>query len=232
MDGSHYLTRMEINPRRRAARRYLGSPQVMHAAVEAAFPATSAGERRLWRIDRVGEGVWLYLTSGTRPDLTHIVEDIGRPRTQGWETKDYTPLLDKLAAGQVWAFRLTANPTHSGRRSRDSADTQRFGHLTVTQQEQWLGSRLVGWGTRCIGTPQGAGEEGGPAPLSFAAVGREVVQFSHGRSGTGGRQVTLTRTSYEGALEVVDPQALRSALVNGMGHAKAYGCGLMTLARP
>ena len=105
MDGPHYLTRMEINPRRRAARRYLGSPQVMHAAVEAAFPASSAGERRLWRIDRVGEGVWLYLTSASRPDLTHVVEEIGRPATQGWETKDYVPFLDRLAAGQVWAFR-------------------------------------------------------------------------------------------------------------------------------
>lgn len=232
MDGPHYLTRMEINPRRRAARRYLGSPQVMHAAVEAAFPASSAGERRLWRIDRVGEGMWLYLASASRPDLTHVVEEIGRPATQGWETKDYVPFLDRLAAGQVWAFRLTANPTHSGRRSRDSADTQRFGHLTATQQEAWLGARLAGWGARCAGTAQDPGDEGGSTPFSFAVVGREVVQFSHQGAGTGRRRVTLTRTSYEGALEVVDPQTLRSALVNGMGHAKAYGCGLMTLARP
>lgn len=232
MDGSHYLTRMEINPRRRAARRYLGSPQVMHAAVEASFPASTAGERRLWRIDRVGEGVWLYILSATRPDLTHVVEEIGRPATQGWVTKDYAPFLDRLAPGQVWAFRLTANPTHSGRRSRGSADTQRFGHLTVAQQEQWLSSRLGGWGTRSVGTVQEAGGADHVAPVSFAAVGREVVQFTHAAAGAGRRQITLTRTSFEGALEVVDPEALRVALVNGMGHAKSYGCGLMTLARP
>ena len=60
---------------------------------------------------------------------------------------------------------------------------------------------------------------------------REVLRFSHRRSGTRS-QVTLTRASYEGVLEITDANTLRAALVNGMGHAKAYGCGLMTLARP
>ena len=31
--------------------------------------------------------------------------------------------------------------------------------------------------------------------------------------------------------EVVDAAALRRALVTGIGPAKAYGCGLLTLAR-
>ena len=227
MGGTSYLTRMEINPRRRAARRYLGSPQVMHAAVEAAFPASTAGDRRLWRIDRRGEAVWLYVVSSTRPDLTHVVEDIGRPTTSGWETKEYQPFLNRLADGQVWGFRLTANPTHSGRRSVGSADTQRFGHLTASQQEKWLTDRLDGWGARARVQDVEAPAES----LTFAVVGREVAQFSHGRSGGSRSRVTLTRTSYEGVLEVVDSDKLRAALVAGMGHAKAYGCGLMTLAR-
>jgi len=35
-----------------------------------------------------------------------------------------------------------------------------------------------------------------------------------------------------GRLEVDDVELFRHALLNGMGRAKAYGCGLMTLARP
>jgi len=227
MAETRYLTRMEINPRRRAARRYLGSPQVMHAAVESAFPAATAGERRLWRVDTAGEAVWLYIVSATRPDLTHIVEDIGRPTTTSWETKDYQPFLERLEEGQVWGFRLTANPTHSGRRGPDAPDTQRFGHLTVSHQEQWLTERMTGWGARAVVASPGEGE----ALSSFSVMGREIVQFSHQRGGARSR-VTLTRTSYEGLLEVESAEKLRSALVNGMGHAKAYGCGLMTLARP
>lgn len=229
MTDGRYLTRMEINPRRREARRYLGSPQVMHAAVEAAFSARESGERRLWRIDRVGEAVWLYIVSTSRPDLTHVMEAIGRPATSSWETKEYGPFLDRLGNGQVWGFRLTANPTHSGRKRPGSRDTQRFGHLTASQQEQWLAARLGRWGASSV--TQVNEDASRDTAGSFSVVGREVVQFTHGHEARRSR-VTLTRASYEGLLQITDAQKLRSALVEGMGHAKAYGCGLMTLARP
>jgi len=44
------------------------------------------------------------------------------------------------------------------------------------------------------------------------------------------RTVTLTVAQYDGRLEVTDPEALRRSLVAGIGPAKAYGCGLLTLA--
>ena len=45
-----------------------------------------------------------------------------------------------------------------------------------------------------------------------------------------GKRVTLSRATFEGVLQVEDPSALRAALTHGIGPAKAYGCGLMTLA--
>jgi CRISPR system Cascade subunit CasE len=47
-----------------------------------------------------------------------------------------------------------------------------------------------------------------------------------------GSRVTLRVATYDGRLEVTDPGALRTVLTTGLGHAKAYGCGLLTLARP
>ena len=44
--------------------------------------------------------------------------------------------------------------------------------------------------------------------------------------------MTLGVATFEGVLEVTDPDALRRALTHGIGRGKAYGCGLMTLARP
>ncbi len=35
----------------------------------------------------------------------------------------------------------------------------------------------------------------------------------------------------DGLLDVTDPDVLRQALIEGLGHGKAYGCGLLTLAR-
>ena len=44
------------------------------------------------------------------------------------------------------------------------------------------------------------------------------------------RQVTLATVAFDGVLEVSDPGALREALASGIGPAKGYGCGLLTLA--
>lgn len=43
-------------------------------------------------------------------------------------------------------------------------------------------------------------------------------------------KVKLLAVTYEGILTVTDADALRNALVNGIGREKAYGMGLMTLA--
>ena len=43
--------------------------------------------------------------------------------------------------------------------------------------------------------------------------------------------MTINRTVYEGVLRITDPESLRRALIAGIGRSKAYGCGLMTLAR-
>ena len=37
---------------------------------------------------------------------------------------------------------------------------------------------------------------------------------------------------FEGVLRVADPAALASAVENGLGSAKGYGFGLLSLARP
>lgn len=217
-----HLTRFEINTARRGARTLLSSPQNVHAAVLSAFPAGPAepsGEGRvLWRVDRTGPATHLYLVSPGKPDLTHLVEDAGWPSTEGWVTKDYDTLLDRLVTGQRWAFRLRANPTRSGRKTSESTSTQRFGHLTAAQQLQWLTSRAEGAGFEI---PLGELEQ-----QQAAVVHREVVRFDRR-----GVQVTLATATYEGALVVREPAAIRRTLTHGLGPAKGYGCGLLTLAR-
>src|SRR5699024_8524400 len=112
-----YLSRMFLNPRRRGAMKLLGSPQSMHAAVMASFPpgkdeATADG-RVLWRIDRVADHrAELCIVSPHRPCLAHLEEQAGWSTEDTWQTRDYLPLLDRLRAGDRYAFRLTGNPTH------------------------------------------------------------------------------------------------------------------------
>lgn len=212
-----YLTRFEINPARRGAKRLLGSPQAMHAAVLAGYSssASNLGGRVLWRIDRAGPGAWLYVVSPDEPDFTHLVEQAGWPTTEAWDTRSYEGLLGRLQKGDRWAFRLTANPTRSTR-LRNSERSQRLGHVTVQQQLDWVIDRTKSWGVRL---PE---SEHGPALIVRE---RRTWEFKRQAS-----RITISAATFDGELIVEDPDLLRRALCFGIGPAKAYGCGLMTLA--
>ena len=43
--------------------------------------------------------------------------------------------------------------------------------------------------------------------------------------------MTLLAVTYEGVLQVTDPEAFRNLLCQGMGRGKAYGLGLLTVMR-
>jgi CRISPR system Cascade subunit CasE len=218
-----FLTRFRINTARRGARKLLASPQAMHAAVLSSFadasPATNGGPRTLWRVDSQGNNQVLYLVSPTEPDLTHLVEQAGWPTTETWQTRAYGGFLASLETGQQWAFRLTANPVRNGRLPH-RPDTQRVGHVTVDQQQQWLLTRAPKAGF-AIPTVTDTGEP------DLTVHQRQTHSFQRN-----GSRVTLRVATYDGRLKVTDADALRTVLINGFGHAKAYGCGLLTLARP
>jgi CRISPR system Cascade subunit CasE len=218
-----FLTRFPINPARRGARKLLSCPQSMHAAIRGAFfrpeDYERAGTRTLWRLDTPRPAtVHLYLLSPGRPDLTHLIEQAGWPTTQeAWVTRDYHPLLQSLLPGQHWAFRLTANPTHSGRKTADAKDTQRFAYLRETEQTQWLANRAARHGFT----------------VATQHDGQPNLRLHHRQTQTFNRvahRVTLTTATYDGVLQITDADALRRTLTSGIGHARAYGCGLLTLA--
>ena len=217
-----YLTRFELNTARRGTRELLASPHRVHGAVLSAFPAahreSTANGRVLWRLDQRGHQTLLYILSPHTPDLTHLVEEAGWPTVAQWDTKPYAPLLERLTTGSTWAFRLTANPVRSARTAPDATRSQRLGHVTVAQQTHWLLSRAAGWG---FTFPEGPDKE-----PDVAVHSRRTWRFSRND-----RTVTLSTATFEGRLEVTEPDALRHALTHGIGPAKGYGCGLLTLAK-
>lgn len=218
-----YLTRFTIDPVRRGARKLLASPQAMHAAVRGAFAAPEdhdrPGARTLWRLDNDTRGdIHLYIVSPGQPDLAHLVEQAGIPGTgEAWRTRPYNGLLATLEPGQRWAFRLTANPSHSGRKTDEAKETQRFGLLRAAEQTKWLIDRAA----RC-GFAVPDQDDGEP---NLKVHRRQALSFRRGA-----HTVTLTTATFDGLLQITDADAFRQALSLGIGHAKAYGCGLLTIA--
>jgi CRISPR system Cascade subunit CasE len=150
--------------------------------------------------------------------LTYLVENAGRP-TQGWQTREYGPFLDRLDSGDRWAFRLTANPVHNATPVERGTRGKRFAHVTVAQQSAWFLRHAERRGMRVLESSAGEGER------DLLLHSRRTLRFARGS-----QTVTLTTAVFEGHAEVTDPAALRAALVGGIGPAKGYGCGLMTLA--
>ncbi|MFE6925473.1 type I-E CRISPR-associated protein Cas6/Cse3/CasE [Nocardia sp. NPDC057663] len=225
-----HLSRVPLNPAREGTRRFLASPQVAHAAVMASFPPSDHTDeynpsdegRVLWRIDQGENTIHLYVVSPARPDFTHVVEQAGWPTTSTWATRDYRDLLDDLAVGQRWHFRLTANPVRRAmdRDRNDPTERGRTIGLDSQGQLQWLQRKATDHGFELGHCVSGDGQE--PDAI---VTDRRSVTFQR-RS----QKVSLSTATFEGTLRVTDPRALRGALVGGIGRAKGYGCGLLTLA--
>lgn len=245
-----FLTRIYLDPYRRGARKLMRSQQTMHAAVLNCFPPGSlddaAAPRVLWRLDRVatrsghplqGSPAYaLFISSPVPPDPAHIVEAAGY-KTYGVVVRELDGFLDRLEAGQRWGFRLCVNPTfrEKGQLGRDGRK-KILAHVTQGQQTKWVLDRAERCGFKILESADLGGElpvledsQGQRVDgknLLINGVERSLVEFRRGND-----LVRLSIATFEGVLEVSDPQALRHAVVNGIGRGKAYGCGLLTLAR-
>lgn len=205
-----YLSRVELNVGLRETMKALQSPSKFHGAVESSFPGER--ERRLWRIDNLGGKYYILILSETVPDLTHFSEQFGYPGI--YETKDYSPLLNRITEGSVWRFRLTANPTIATRRVSGSKK-QNVPHITSEYQKKWLLDRAERLGFSVD-------------EKNFDVTGRKWYSFY---KNYGGDFVRLLSVSFEGILTVTDKEKFRAALCGGIGREKAYGQGLLTVIK-
>ncbi|WP_030745206.1 type I-E CRISPR-associated protein Cas6/Cse3/CasE [Streptomyces sp. NRRL F-5135] len=248
-----YLTRFRFNTARPEAQRLLGSPNRLHGAVNMAFPEPPArdgnGPRVLWRLDHAPAGrVDLFISSPSRPDLTHLTEQAGWPSlgAEGWATFAYGEFLEALRQGDVWAFRLTANPVHHIRKEPEplGTPTKRAAHVSPRHQIGWLLKHQERAGFTVIKRP--ADDNTATAdesyevtvhdrmPIRFGKSPNEGTKMRGGRTQDGrtpvARDVRFVRATFDGRLTITDLMAFRRTLTHGLGKAKAYGCGLMTLA--
>jgi len=258
-----YLSRIRINPLRAHSRTLLANPHAMHGAVTGGITGTPQDERILWRLDADNpHRPHLYVLTRSKPDWTHLVESAGWPHADGEHAavRDYTPLLDQIATGREFAFRLTASPvqnTHTPGKPNPAQSAHlatatpgkrprglRMGHRTATAQLHWLLTRTEKWGFTIPAsrtnhpapgleppTAQATADETTPREPNPAREVRITERRRHSfTKGGKGPRVTFHTATFEGRLRITDPAAFTDRLLNGIGPSKAYGCGLLTLA--
>ncbi|WP_190093582.1 type I-E CRISPR-associated protein Cas6/Cse3/CasE [Streptomyces melanogenes] len=251
-----YLSKIALNPRRRQALSLLSSPHRLHAAILAGLAVQPVTERILWRMENsTPHRAEILVLTESRPSWQHLVDEAGWPGADGGEPRiaDYTPLLERIALGKEFGFRLTANPVQSVPHPTKPSERQnarlkehteqpdsarrprgfRVAHRTASQQLNWILTRAERHGFAIpqahVHTPA-PGLTTGPTPTSGPAVSitsRDILRFHKHHNGP---QVTLSTVTFEGRLQVTNTSALRTALLQGIGPAKGYGQGLLTLA--
>ena len=205
------LTRMALDMTKRKTMYALSSPNIFHGIVESSFPGER--KRNLWRIDQLRGTTYLLILSEDEPNLTQAVQEIGIDGST-WESRDYTPLLNRITEDSVWQFRLCANPTYSEKRQGERGKVH--AHRTPEHQMEWLMQQ---------------GEKHGFQMTKDSSAVTESRLY-HFIKGSGGRkEVELLSVTYEGLLTVTDAEQFKSVLQNGLGRGKAYGMGLLTVIR-
>ncbi|MGI5133167.1 type I-E CRISPR-associated protein Cas6/Cse3/CasE [Pseudonocardia sp. CA-107938] len=228
-----YLSRIWLNPLRSRAQLFLANPHALHAAVLGGLSRQPVTERVLWRLntDFRHRAEVLVLTE-SMPSWEHLVEQAGWASADEPQeiVRDYQPLLDKVQRGREFRLRVRANPVSSTRRPDKPSPAQqkqlakerrrgvRVAHRTAGHQLRWFTDHLEGWGFETVLSP-----ESGPR---VALSARDRLVFTK----NGGHRVVLNTATFDAVVRVTDPAIARERLLGGVGPAKGYGCGLITLA--
>lgn len=201
-----YLTRLRLDPSSGKARRDLADAYEMHRTLVRAFvsEANQTPPRFLWRLE--SQGAWvdpvLLVQSAHSADWSYL-EALDRYLKSPAEIKE-VPLDGLLNPDGRYRFRMRANPTVT-------REGKRLGLVGEEAQLAWLGRQGVRHGFR----------------IDAAMVtGSEVLA---GRKGD--TRMRVRWAMFEGVLCPTDSTVLKQALLDGIGPAKAFGCGLMSLAR-
>lgn len=197
---------LNLNPGSREARRSLNDPQALHKTLMACFPSSAGDAPRqefgvLWRAEP-SDAPTILMQSKIEPDLQAL--------PAGYATAQTRPLDDHLAAladGQVLHYRVVLNPVS---KSRTHGNRQRV--IPSSERAVWAAKRLLTAGLDLLTPPTLTG-----LPVRYIK--------------RADKRLPIYATQVDGIGRVAEADALSTALKSGVGHAKAWGCGLMTVLR-
>ncbi len=233
-----YLSHLLLNPRDTRVRRDLADCQELHRTVLSAFPhlpeAPNARETvgALHRVDvhpRTGAAT-LLVQSRVEPrwdrlPIGYLLEPTETEPNPA--VKEVSAAYAALEPGMVLRFRLRANPTRKIDTKSGPDGQRRNGRRVELRGEDaqlaWLKRKAADHGFEI--------ETVRLAPDVLDTRAREEPK-AHGfrRDAEGGtRRLTVAVVTFDGRLRIVDADRFRTCLAGGIGSAKAYGFGLLSI---
>lgn len=206
---SPWLTRLVLDPRHRGIRALLADGGRQHTWLMHLAPTGLGDQPRreagvLYRIEDSARGIIVLVQTATEPLLDALPMD----GVLGAAMRKLAPQLDALHTGTTVRYRIVANPTK--RWGNTAPDKAMIGKLHT-----YRGPAAVEWWT---GRAPAAGLEIRSAdwrPLP------DMIVKGRGHH---------ARAQFDGLATVTDPDAVREAIITGIGRSQSYGCGLLSIA--
>lgn len=214
------MTVIPMNIRSREVRADLADSQRLHMRIMHMFQDTQRESNRvLYRVEGV-DTPFVIVQAESRPNTTVLPSDYVRATIRVRD--DLEDAFGHIHNGQKLHFRLRANVTKK-LATQQQSNGKRIAITDSQEQVEWLLRK---------------GQQSGFAvlPDPFAIDGYAITVIDEGKiHGVKRKHVTSNKLThagvrYEGTLEVTDVQLFVDALRNGIGPAKAYGFGLMSVA--
>ncbi|WP_030267592.1 type I-E CRISPR-associated protein Cas6/Cse3/CasE [Streptomyces violens] len=216
---SVWLTRIVPHPTSRDALRDLGGAQAavgLHRRLMSLYPDQAGPDPRarfgiLFRIEDTPTGPHILLQSTHEPDLTRLPDGYGTSLTRPLD-----PLLEALRPGLTIRYRCVASAVRKpGATTRQLYNLPAVVPLSGPHAEEW-------WIRQA--------DTAGLKPLTLHSQPLDAARGT--REGRTGKQqhIRHARTRFDGSAAILDPDLLRTKIIEGIGRGKAYGCGLLSIA--
>ncbi len=202
-----YLSRIILDGRKHKTAQAIYNRGILHGAIERCFEGKR--KKNLWRLDQNGSNIFLMMVSEDKPSFDSFCEQFAINGMQA-EIKQYDPYIDGLQNGDVLRFRLTANPTIKKDKKRIPLNRERTKNQSYCAAD-WLIDRMKNNG----------------AEVQMV----QISKYDNYKISYNGKKITLAEAIYDGSLKITDISLFSSAVRNGIGHGKAYGCGLLTVMK-
>lgn len=230
-----FLSKLVLNLRNPQARRDLACAYELHRTLMSGYPYPRDEHRSdlLFRVDSspAVPPVTLVQTQA-EPDWFRLPAGYLLCRA---DFKSLDSALRELHAGQRLRFRLRANPTKrvaakNGRLGGVMVG-KRIGLTTVAEQVRWLLRRADAGGFQIPGEWVDAKHPETAEPVQLPNFRVNVIPEGRDHNGKPGHNGVFLAVRFEGVLGVNDPETFRATVAAGIGSGKAFGFGLLSLAR-
>lgn len=236
-----FLSRLHLDPLSRRAQSELARPYEMHRTLCHAFPnligdAWTAA-RVLFRTDDERGRLQLLVQSKHEPDWHAFMSHLNGARylLAPPQVKEWQP---QFRTGQTLRFRLLANPTFRPKKE-DGSDGERRGLYREPERLDWLARQSTRCGFALPMMQTTLRRNGEPLifrgrphdELTLDLPTCQVIDLNDGRRfPLPDNRVKFSAARFDGVLQVADAGLFRHAVENGIGPAKGFGFGLLSVA--